>query len=440
VSSAGNADWRYRAITTLAAPLLAGYSLWQGWQAHDPRLARQRLGLGLRPRNDRPLWVHMSSVGEVNAAAPLIAAIRQALPDLPVLVTTFTPTGATNARERLGAEIEHVYLPLDLRHAVRRFLHTTQPRCALIMETEIWPRLFAHCRAEGIPLLIVNGRLSGRTLDRPAWIRAILGQALASVDRILARSARDAEGFRALGAGEKQVEVIDNLKFARPASGVAPRAPIRLPRPYVVAASTHDDEELQIARAWLASDLRDSHLLVIVPRHPRRKQAILEKLRPLGARLAVRSDGEAVDRDTEIHLADTFGELPGFIAGADLVFIGGSLIPRGGQNVIEVARAGKPALFGPHMENFADERDLLLDNDAALAVVDADALIRAMTDLLHDAERRRAIGDRARALVESRGDVVGRYLDAIAPWLDVGSDPRQYERRGGHVDVRGSGG
>lgn len=417
IRAAAGIDPRYRALIVALGPLLAGHALWLSLRVREPRMARQKFGCSLPPRDDRPLWLHMSSVGEVNAARPLIEALRRRHPELPILVTTFTPTGAATAAERLGSGIEHVYLPLDFRFAVMRFLRAIRPRAALIVETEIWPRLFDACAAAGIPLLIVNGRLSARTLDRPPWMRAILGNALANVDRILARSQTDADGFAALGADPARIAVPGNLKFARAAGDTTPPEPIALPRPYVLAASTHDDEEWQIARAWLASPLRATHLLVIVPRHPRRKAAILAQLRPLGAVLAVRSDGDVVGAGTELYLADTFGELPRFITGAELVFVGGSLVPRGGQNVIEVAHHGKAALFGPHMQNFADERDLLVDHDAAIAVADVGALMREISRLLADRERLRAIGERARRLVEAKGEVAERYLEAIEPWL-----------------------
>lgn len=416
--SPANADWRYRALITALAPLLAGITLWQAARAGDSRMARQRLGIGLPRRTDRPVWLHMSSVGEANAAEPLIAALRRRNPGLPILVSTFTPTGAATALKKFGPGIEHVYLPLDFQHAVRRFLRRIRPRCALIMETEIWPRLFHQCRADGIPLLIVNGRISQRTLDRPGWMRRILAEALRNADRILARSGTDAQGFISLGAAADRVTVIGNIKFARPAAGAEVPAPIELPRPYVVAASTHEDEELQLCRAWLSSRLGDTHLLVIVPRHPRRKAGLVQQLRPIvGGRLAVRSDKDRVVDATRVYLADTFGELTGFIAGAALVFIGGSLAPRGGQNVIEAARLGKVALFGPHMEHFADERALLLADEAAIEVADADDLMKRIGGLLADPERMLAIGRRARLAVDAKGDVAERYLDAVSPYI-----------------------
>jgi len=409
-------DWRYRLLTTALAPLLAWHSIAQARRADDARMVRQKLGKDLPERHDQPLWIHMASVGEVNAAFPLISELRQRHPDLPIVVSSFTPTGAATAVQKFGPDIEHVYLPLDFEGAVKNFFRHIQPRCALIMETEIWPRLFHHCKLNDIPLLIVNGRLSQRTMAKPAWVRAIYGQALQNVDRVLARSQTDADHFIGLGMPADRVEVIGNIKFAAPAQQQAIE-PIPLPRPCVLAASTHDDEELQLSHAWLASEMSQDHLLVIAPRHPKRKPAILQQLRPLTEQLAVRSDNDELTDQTQIYLADTLGELQGFIAAAQLVFIGGSLIPRGGQNVIEVARQGKVALFGPHMENFADERDLLLEHEAAMEVADARTLLRQTERLLTRPEQIAEMGQRARALIEEKGDVARRYVEALKPCL-----------------------
>ncbi len=410
-------DWRYRALITALAPLLAWHSIAQARQLNDSRMARQKLGKDLPERHDRPIWIHMASVGEVNAAYPLVMEMRQRYPELPLIVSTFTPTGAEMAAKKFGPEIEHVYLPLDFNKAVKTFFQQIKPRCALIMETEIWPRLFYHCKLNKIPLVIVNGRLSKRTLNKPTWVRGIYKKALQNVDQVLARSATDAGSFIELGAAAEKVQTIDNIKFAAATETNTTVEPIDLPRPYLLVASSHDDEELQISRAWLNSELSQTHLLVIVPRHPKRKAAILQQLRPLNARLSVRSDNDIVTDETQLYLADTFGELPGFIAGAQLVCIGGSLIPRGGQNVIEVARQGKTALFGPHMDNFADERDLLREAEAAVEVADANELIEKTAELLRQPEQLKAMGLRAQQLVNNKADVARRYLDALESYL-----------------------
>lgn len=412
-------DWRYRLLMPLLAPLLAVYGVWQGIRARDARLAMQRMGFAIPRFTDRPVLLHMASVGEVNAARPLIVALRQTCPDIPIVISTFTPTGAATVR-RVLPDIPHVYLPLDLRWATARFLDRVRPRCALVLETEIWPRLFSQCRRRGIPVVIVNGRLSPRTMTRPAWMRAVLDRALRDVTEVQARSDVDAANYLALGAPPDRVHVLGNLKFSAPlpSAGVPPIAP---GRPYVLAASTHHDEELQIVRAWREHRPADDCLLVIAPRHPDRAPAILGQLRALGANVVMRSRNEPVMPDTEVYLADTFGELPGFIADAVLVFVGGSLIPRGGQNVIEVARAGKVALFGPHMTNFEDESRQLLAHDAAVQVTSARELIAAIDALLADPARRAVIGSRAAQVVAAQAGIAQRYVDAVARYLGTAS-------------------
>lgn len=416
MSTAVKPNWLYRISLTLLAPLLAWHSIAQARRADDPRMARQKLGKDLPERHDRPVWIHMASVGEVNAAWPLVMELRQRHPELSLIVSTFTPSGAATAQKKFGPDIEHVYLPLDFDQTVRNFFQRIKPRCALIMETEIWPRLFYRCRLNGIPLVIVNGRLSARSMDKPGWIRAVHQDALRNVDRILARSKTDAENFIELGVDQDKIQVIDNIKFAAPPAQQSIE-PLSLTRPYILAASTHDNEELQLSRAWLASKLSQKYLLVIAPRHPKRKAAILQQLRPLTKQLAVRSDNEAVTSATQIYLADTFGELPGFIAGAEIVCMGGSLIARGGQNVIEAARLGKATLFGPHMDNFADERDLLIEGGAGVEVENASALIDTAAQLLGRPDQLKDMGRRAQQLVNAKADVARRYLDALEPYL-----------------------
>ncbi len=417
MSTAVKPDWCYRFIFTALSPLLAWHSIALARQAGDERMARQKLGKDVPKRDDRPVWIHMASVGEVNAAYALVLELRQRYPDLPIIVSTFTPTGAETAQKKFGPEIEHVYLPLDFNKAVATFFQQIKPRCALIMETEIWPRLFYHCKLNNIPLVIVNGRLSKKTTNKPAWIRAVYQKALHNVDQVLARSDTDAKRFIELGTAVDKVQVIDNIKFATATDTETTIEAISLPRPYVVAASTHGNEELQISCAWLNSALSQTHLLVIVPRHPKRKDAILQQLRPLTAKLVVRSDNDEVTGDIQIYLADTFGELQSFIAGAELVCMGGSLIRRGGQNVIEVARLGKVALFGPHMDNFADERDLLLENNAAVEVDNAEALVHKMAELLAQPKQIETIGQRAQQVIKSKADVAQHYVDALEPYL-----------------------
>jgi 3-deoxy-D-manno-octulosonic-acid transferase len=208
------------------------------------------------------------------------------------------------------------------------------------------------------------------------------------------------------------VQVLGNLKFAAATPGSASSEPLALGRPYVLAASTRNGEEMQILQAWRSAE-RGERLLVIAPRHPKRRDEIVGELGPLCTRLAVRSRGDRVDATTDVYLADTLGELERFMAGADLVFMGGSLVQKGGHNVLEPARLGRPLVFGPHMENFADEAQLLLAADAAVQVRDAAGLGQVITALLADESRRTALEASARAAVAAQADVVIHYLDAL---------------------------
>lgn len=399
----------YRLLLALLAPALVIYTAWQALRARELRYLQERLGFHRGAPAAPGIWLHAASVGEVNAAAPLLEHLHRRHPQLPITVSTVTTTGAAAARRRLPGAIRHVYLPLDFGYAVRRFLARLRPGCALILETEIWPNLFDRCARRGIPLLIVNGRLSRRTLDAAAWLRNIYRTALAEVTAVLARSPEDSAAYVSLGAAAEHVHTIGNIKFAATAGAAAP---IALGRPYVLAASTHEDEELRLVRAW--QEAARAELLVIAPRHPQRLGAILKQLAPLGVKLAVRSRGETVQAVTEVYLADTFGELGGFIAGAEVVFMGGSLIPRGGHNILEVGWAGKPVVFGPHMDNFAAEATLFLAADAGVQVEDEAELMRTVAGLLEDGARGHALGGNARRLMQEQGGVVEAYAEAIA--------------------------
>lgn len=401
----------YRLLLALLAPLLLGYTAWQALRQRSLRYLRERCGFFRDATPQRPLWLHAASVGELNAALPLIAALLEKIPTPTLLVTTATPSSARLAASRLPPQVSHAFLPLDFAGAVERFLAHFAPRCALVMETELWPNLFAACGRRAIPLCIVNGRLSERTLHAPAWLRHRYRDALAHVGAILARSETDRDGFLALGAVAERVQVLGNLKFS--AALAATAAAAALPRPYVLAASTRDGEESLLLQAWQAAEHGD-RLLVIVPRHPQRLAQIIRSLPLARAQIAVRSADETITAQTAVYVADTFGELAAFIAGAELVFVGGSLVPKGGQNVLEPAALGKAIVFGPHMENFADEARLLLAHDGALQVDNALALATTLTALLQAPQRCAQLGANARQVVEQRRDTAQRYAEAVS--------------------------
>ena len=376
----------------------------------------QRLGFRYPSIEASGLWLHAASVGEVLAAESLVKALLAEPVQPRLLITTVTPTGALMVLQRFTEQLEngkltHAYLPIDWRSAVKRFLQRRNPNCALIMETELWPNLYAACTDRGIPLLIVNGRLSARTLQAPAWIRSLYRHSLQQVRTVLARSPQDAERFLQLGAAADRVRSIGNLKFSS-ARKLTDINAITLPRPFVLAASTHDNEEEQLAKVWLTLDRHDE-LLVIAPRHPGRSASIIKQLQGLTQAIAVRSRNDTISADTRIYLADTLGELTGFMASAKVVVMGGSFVPVGGHNVLEPAMLGKAMVFGPYMHNFADEAAGLLGQQAALQVDDVSQLPDTLTQLLQDKDKRQAQGERALLFMQQQGNILEHYLAEI---------------------------
>lgn len=402
----------YSAALYLLMPIALWHTVREARRARDSRYLLERLGFPRRAVQTRPLWVHAASVGEVIAAEPLIKALRDRFPSVALALTTGTPTGAETARQRLPVEVIQLYLPIDLPGAVRRFLRALDPCCALILETEIWPNLYWEWAHSARPLLIINGRVSPRTLRARRWLQRLYASSLGCVSAVLARSPRDAEGFTALGTSPERVKVIGNLKFA-----VASRAPktaaAPIPRPYVLAVSTHEDEERRLASLW-RTYRQPPHLLVVAPRHPVRVPQILAQIADLKLKVGIHSRADAVQEDTELYLIDTLGELGRFMASAEVVFVGGSLVPHGGHNVLEPARLGRAIVFGPHMENFADEAALLLESEAAIQVADDAALATCFRQLLSSPQERQALGERAARVLQGQTQVLERYLQEIA--------------------------
>lgn len=412
----------YRVLAALAAPVFAGHAVVRALRDGGRHYLRGRFGHLDPATGPQPVWLHCASVGEVVTALPLLQALRET-GIAPLAISTNTPTGYATARRRAGNDVRVVYLPFDRPRPLRRFLERLQPRAALILETELWPWLYSELERRRIPIALVNARLSPRTLDAPRWWRRVCADCLQRPAILLARSHDDAEGLRRLGADEQRIRVIGNLKLAAPAGDTAEA--INLGPPFVLAASTHDDEELQIARAWRAAGARD-HLLAIAPRHPGRGAAIARTLAREGFTIQRRSLGQPVGGCDTIYLADTLGELTGLMAGARVVVMGGSLIPRGGQNVLEPARAGQPIVTGPHMDNFADESARLEAAGGLVRATDAAAVVATVVALLDDPDRREAMGERARALLDAEADMATRYRKALAatiPALRAGAAP-----------------
>jgi lipid A biosynthesis lauroyl/palmitoleoyl acyltransferase len=407
---------RYSRLLGLLSLPAVFYTAWTAWRNHSGQYLWERLGLGGYPVGPFDIWLHAASVGEVNAVMPLIHLLDKRHPNLKLLLTVNTPSGHATACRILPPQIPCHYLPVDWQFAVRRFLDHIQPRTSLVVETELWPNLYLQAHYRGAPITIINGRISKRTSEAPMHIRLIYYRTLESVYAILARSIQDAEHFRALAFNPDYLSVVGNLKFA--AASLTAADPFPSDRPYILAASTRPGEEKHIVECWKELDFPD-HLLIIVPRHPKRRSRILKDIAGYDLKIAIRSRGEPLQADTQLYLADTFGELTAFIAGSAFVIMGGSFEPFGGQNILEVARNGKAVIFGPHMANFQDEANIFLEREAGLQVSDTTKLCAAITRLISEPELAEQMGQNGLQLMQEMSDMAERYLDQLESLLPV---------------------
>ncbi len=399
----------YRLLTFLLWPVFLIYTLRIAFRDKSLHYLKQRLGFGYR-KQQKDIWIHCASVGEVNTYLTLHHALQKQYPDRQFIITTNTCTGATTVASKQLKQTEHVFLPIESGFAIHRFLNSYQPQHCLIMETEIWPLLYQKCHNKQIPITLINARLSHRTLNTNAWIKSVYRNSLTHVDKILCKSQQELNNFKLLDAADKQLMVAGNLKFT--ASETESIPPIDLNgRDYCVAASTHNDEEQQLAQLW--NKLDTDCLLVLVPRHPNRSQQIQQQLKALEIDFAIRSQQQPVTKDTKVYLADTLGELKQFYLNAKFVFIGGSLIKRGGQNILEPARLGKATLCGPHMYNFTDEIQLLLEHDACIQANDIQQLGTHIQQLLSSPEQLDQLGENAKTAMQQQTNIITKYLTQI---------------------------
>lgn len=390
---------------------------------------RERFGFFPDPDLHGSTWVHAVSVGEVNAAEPLIKALMAHFPDRPCVVTTITPTGSGRVRKLFGDQVFHVYLPYDLPASARRFLDRVRPRLGVIMETEIWPNLFFECDARGLPLIVANARLSERSLRGYGPVRTLARDAIRCARRVAAQSHVDARRFEMLGADPARITITGNVKFDMGVptqwlvDGRAMRETWGSARPVWVAASTHEGEELDVFEAHLEVLRRlPDALLLIAPRHPERFRAVEQAARNLGFKTATRSEQGLPDGATQCFIVDSLGELMRFYASADVAFVGGSLATIGGHNVLEPAALAKPVVVGPHTFNFAEITRTLVHAGGAIQIDKAEELGPAVTGLLCDSARRHAMGIKACAVFDSERGAVARTVALIDALLDEAGD------------------
>ncbi len=419
----------YTALIYCAAPFALAALLWRGlrdrayWQSLG-----ERLGWGRRVTGAPSIWLHAVSLGEMSAAAPLVRALLLEYPGSPVALTTATLTGRARARALFGDAVDVRFLPYDMPGAVARFLDCIRPRLAVIMETELWPNLFAECERRGVPLVLASARLSEKSVARYRRLGSLFQNIFSASSLVAAQTAEDAERFLAIGAQSARTRVVGNIKFdvdlgaAVIEEGRWLRLSFGSERPTWIAGSTHagEDEQVLAAHQQLRSARPDA-LLLLVPRHPDRFEAVAELLRRRDLGFTRRSSGMVPDAATPVVLVDTVGELAALYASADAAFVGGSLVPVGGHNLLEPAALGLPVLTGPYYSNGRDVARLMLERGAALQVADAGELAAALVRWLADPEERRRVGAIGRHIVESNRGSVARLLELIEPLLGPAS-------------------
>ncbi len=392
----------------------------------------QRFGYGLNisaftpNREGQPrIWIHAVSVGEVNAAIPLVNRIHEKFPDCLIVMTTMTPTGAKQASDYLSNKISHCYLPYDFPGSVRRFVSLIQPVIAVFMETEIWPNYLACCSSRQIPIIFANTRLSEKSYRGYCNFKPLISKSLSYVDEFAIQSQMDAGRLRKLGARKESIHITGNIKFDITISDEMKQTALLLrhrlgsQRPVWIAGSTHPLEEQKILDACREINQKcENALLILVPRHPERSSQILRQCKENGYKTLLYSNLQgSISKEIDIMVGDTMGELPMLIATSDVAFIGGSLVPVGGHNVLEASAVGVPVVFGPHMFNFQKISDQILAQGAGLQVENAGELAETICKLLNDPTSRKNYGDEGQRFVKENQGAVERVLTLIEKHL-----------------------
>ncbi|MBW8897539.1 MAG: lipid IV(A) 3-deoxy-D-manno-octulosonic acid transferase [Massilia sp.] len=415
----------YSVMWWLALPLVLGRLWWRGRREPGYRThLGERLGFyGRKLERRLTIMVHAVSVGETRAAEPLVEALLAARPDCRILLTHMTPTGRATGRALFAKHGERVlqsFLPYDTGFMVGRFLRHFEPAICILMETEVWPNLIHGCAAHGVPVALVNARLSERSLRRGRKIGSLMTDAARAITVVAAQTEADAARIASLGAPD--VAVTGSIKFdvVPPQAALDIGAMLRARcahRPVFLCASTREGEEALILDAFKAMDARPAGmLLVLVPRHPQRFDEVARMVVERGLTLARRS--ALPDRvDADVLLGDSMGEMFAYYAACDCAFIGGSLLPLGGQNLIEACALGRPVLVGEHTFNFLQATEEAVAAGGALRVPDAAALLRAAAGLLDDADRRTAMGAQALAFAAHHRGATLRTVELLQRFI-----------------------
>ncbi|MGB1243852.1 MAG: lipid IV(A) 3-deoxy-D-manno-octulosonic acid transferase [Porticoccaceae bacterium] len=383
---------------------------------------RERFGFVAQTNGGKTIWLHSVSVGETLAAVPLVKALQQRYPDYRLTVTCMTPTGSERIQAAFGDSVDHYYAPYDMPDSVARFLNRVRPELLLIMETELWPNTIAACSSRSIPVILANGRLSAKSAAAYGKIPRLVGSMLRSISAVVAQHDDDGNRFARLGLPPEALTISGNIKFdlhldsevRAKAQSLTTEWQGENQRPVLLAASTHAGEDELILQAYgqIKAALSVAPLLVLVPRHPERFNQVAQLCEQAGFVVARRSTGEPT-APADILLGDTMGELMSFYGACDLAFVGGSLVPTGGHNMIEAAAWGVPVVTGPHLFNFAEASRLLIEGDAMIVCEDADSLAEQCIGLFANRQRCTQMGDAAHRIAEANRGALDRLLAVI---------------------------
>ena len=407
----------YTLLLYAALPLALLRLLWRsrrqpGYLGH----VAERFGRYRQSVSEPLIWIHAVSVGETRAAEPLIKGLLEQHPQHRILLTHMTPTGRETGETLFGESVLRCYLPYDFPGTVARFLDHYRPRAGILMETEIWPNLIHACRARNIPLYLVNARLSEKSYAKYRRFAALTRESLAGLAAIAAQTGDDAQRLAELGT--VNVSMTGNVKFditpppEQLELGLTWRRRFGVSRPVLLAASTRDGEE-ELLLDQLESIAVPRLLTVIVPRHPQRFAEVVALIERRGLKLQRRSENAEIARDTQVVLGDSMGEMFAYYGACDVAFVGGSLLPFGGQNLIEACAVGRPVLIGPHTYNFTEAAQLAVQAGAAIQVRDANELALAAARLLLDRDAARRMAQAALAFCAAHRGATARVLELI---------------------------
>ncbi|OYV20650.1 MAG: 3-deoxy-D-manno-octulosonic-acid transferase [Methylococcaceae bacterium NSP1-1] len=411
----------YSCLFYLLIPFILLRLLWRGIKAPAYRCRwRERFALYNIKFPQGVIWFHAVSVGEAEALFPLIRKIQKQHPDAKLLITTTTPTGSARVKTVMQETVAHVYLPYDIPDAVNRFMRCFKPKLAVIMETEIWPNLFVYCGKNDIPLYIINARLSEKSSRGYQKIPSLVHPALAAINLIATQTQDDAERFIAIGADSEKVLTLGNIKFdveipqTTIAQGLQIKADLFRGRFVWLIASTHKDEEAIFLEIYKEIKQKIPELLlVIVPRHPERFADVKKQCEQFQLAVVMRTAGDRVFTETDVYLVDTMGELKMLYAASDVAFVGGSMVPRGGHNILEAAAVGVPVMFGPYMVNFKEIARGVLSHKAAIQCQNKDELINSIVALYEQPVYRNALAEKGMEFVRQNQGAIARICEVL---------------------------